>query len=303
MISRRRFIAISASLAALPSVARPAPAARLWTGQALGARTSIRLAHPDAPAITARCLAEIDRLEDILSLYRADSEVARLNRNGHLEAPAFELLDCLALAGAVHEASDGRFDPTIQPLWSLWARAAAQNRRPDATEIRAARVRTGWAGLTLNPARIVLRPGMALTLNGIGQGYVADRVATLLAAEGLDDILIDTGELRALGGQPDGHDWPVTLGGGDRVGLRDRALATSAPLGTTFDASGRDGHILDPATGHPVRSAWRRISISAPSAGLADAVSTAACLTRDHADLDLLLRAFPSVRLDGAVPA
>ncbi len=59
---------------------------------------------------------------------------------------------------------------------------------------------------------------MALTLNGIGQGYVADRVAALLEAEGLTDILIDTGEFRALGGSPEGGEWPVRLEASGSVG-------------------------------------------------------------------------------------
>lgn len=301
-LTRRRFLTISAVAACLPAALSAAPA-RHWTGQALGARTSIRLDHPDAAAITARCLAEIDRLEDILSLYRADSQLSRLNRDCHLDAPAFELLDCLALAGAVHGASGGRFDPTVQPLWSLWAEAAARGHRPHAAEIADAIGHVGWPGLSVEPFRIALRPGMALTLNGIGQGYVADRVAALLQAEGLTNILIDTGELRALGTNPDGGDWPVRLDGGGAVALRNRALATSSPLGTSFDAAGRDGHILDPRTGHPVRSAWRQVSISAPSAALADALSTAACLTADRAELAALLAAFPSARLEDAVPA
>ena len=106
---------------------------------------------------------------------------------------------------------------------------------------------------------------MALTLNGIGQGYVADRVAALLEAEGLTNILIDTGEFRALGGHPQGGAWPVKLAQGGTVALRGRALATSAPLGTTFDQAGRIGHILDPRSGRPVAGVWQAVSVSAPT--------------------------------------
>ncbi len=83
MLTRRRLIAISAAMAISPLAgkAHAGPAARLWTGQALGARASIRLDHPDAETIAARVFAEIDRLENILSLYRADSVLARLNRD------------------------------------------------------------------------------------------------------------------------------------------------------------------------------------------------------------------------------
>ncbi len=300
-ITRRRLIAISAAMALLPAAARAATgSARLWTGQALGARASIRLDHPDGAAIAARVMAEIDRLEDILSLYRPESALARLNREGHLAAPPFELLDCLSLAGAVHRASGGRFDPTVQPLWALWAEAAARGGRPDEKAVGAARAITGWDKVELDAAAITLRPGMALTLNGIGQGYVADRVAALLEAEGLADILIDTGELRALGGKPDGGEWPVRLETGERLALRQRALATSAPLGTTFDQAGQDGHILDPATGRPAPAEWRAVSVSAPSAAIADALATAACLMPDRAAIRAMTGHFAGARLEAA---
>ncbi|UDF32153.1 UNVERIFIED_ORG: FAD:protein FMN transferase (plasmid) [Roseateles sp. XES5] len=303
-ITRRRLITISAALAVLPAVARATTGTtRQWTGQALGARASIRLDHPDGEAIAARVMAEINRLEDILSLYRPESALSRLNREGRLAAPPFELLDCLSLAGAVHHASAGRFDPTIQPLWALWAEAAAGGRRPDAAAIETARRKVGWGGVELDAAAIILRPGMALTLNGIGQGYVADRVAALLEAEGLTDILIDTGELRALGGKPGGGEWPVRLETGQRLALRQRALATSAPLGTTFDQTGKDGHILDPATGRPGRSNWRAISISAPSAAIADALATAACLMPERQTILAMTERFDGARLEAGMAA
>ncbi|PTE15814.1 thiamine biosynthesis protein ApbE, partial [Cereibacter changlensis JA139] len=69
----------------------------------------------------------------------------------------------------------------------------------------------------------------ALTLNGIAQGFIADRVPELLKAEGVGDILVDTGELRALGGHPEGGGWPVALASGEALTLRDMALASPAP--------------------------------------------------------------------------
>ncbi len=299
MLTRRRLIAISAVLATVPAVAHAKTAARFWTGQALGARASIRIDHPDADAIVTRVMAEIDRLETILSLYRPESALSRLNRDGQLDAPPFELLECLSLAGAVHRASGGRFDPTIQPLWKLWAKSAANGKRPDAKAVERARADTGWGKVRLEAAAVTMSPDMALTLNGIGQGYVADRVAVLLEAEGLTDILIDTGEFRALGGRPGGGEWPVRLETGERLALRQRAVATSAPLGTTFDQAGRDGHILDPATGMPAPANWRAVSISAPSAAIADALATAACLLPDEGSILAMIGRFEGARLEG----
>lgn len=300
-LTRRRFIAISAVAASLPAALAAKPA-RHWTGQALGARASIMIDHPEAGAITARCLSEIDRLENILSLYRAGSALSQLNRDGSLAAPPFELLDCLARAQAVHQATAGRFDVTLQPLWALWAETASENRRPTIRERREAQGRAGMDRVAISPEEIRLAPGMAITLNGIGQGYVADRVAMLLENEGLQNILIDTGEHRALGPRPDGNPWPIRAPGRNAtIPLTARALATSAPLGTTFDAAGRDGHILDPRTGAPANSPLESISISAPTAALADALATAACLATDESDLVQMLAAFPDCRAEAAL--
>lgn len=298
MLNRRRFIAISAALMApLPAAA----ALHTETGQALGAKVTLRLAHPDAPAIAARAMAEIARLEDIFSLYREGSALMRLNAAGTLDTPPFELLECLSLAGAVHAASGGRFDPTVQPLWALQAAAAIAGQEVTPEALAAARAQVGWERVNLDPARITLAPGMALTLNGIAQGYIADRVAALLEAEGLGNVLIDTGEFRALGGHPQGGAWPVKLAQGGTVALRGRALATSAPLGTTFDQAGQIGHILDPRSGRPVAGVWQAVSVSAPTAALADALSTAICLTGDEVEARSLCAAFRDVRMESLV--
>lgn len=293
MLTRRRFMTITATALALGATRAGATPQQVWTGQALGARASIWLNHPDAAAIADRAAKEITRLEKIFSLYDQNAQLVQLNRTGRLDGPAPELLECLTLAGAVHDASGGLFDPTIQPLWALWAERASAGTRPTVSELTKVRGRGGWSDLRLDAAAITLRPGMALTLNGIAQGYIADRVAALLGAEGLTNILIDTGEHRALGEMPEGGAWPVNLAQGGSTTLRDRALATSAPLGTVFDAAGAFGHILHPITGEPATSRWSGISISAPRAGLADALSTAACLVADRPAIDAILAAFP----------
>ena len=304
MLTRRRFLTVSAATIALAASARAdTTPLHTWTGVALGARATIRIAHPDAAAICELAAAEIDRLEDVFSLYRRESSIMRLNASGQIDAPPAELLECLTLAGSVHRATGGLFDPTVQPLWALWAERASSGTRPTTFELAEARARGGWSDLRMDAARVSVAPGMALTLNGIAQGYIADRVAALLASEGLTDILIDTGEHRAVGGHPDGGDWPIRLAQGGGVGLRNRALASSAPLGTVFDAEGRAGHILHPLTGDPALSVWRAVSVSAPSAALADALSTAACLAVDRAQIDKWLSGFAETRCESAVAA
>ena len=304
-LNRRRFLSISSAAGACALAGGPAAAGAplyRWRGIAMGADAEIILRHPEAERIVAMALDEIARLEGIFSLYRADSALSRLNAAGELAAPPFELLECLGLCGGVNAATGGLFDPTIQPLWALYAEHHARGAKPAQAEIDTVRARIGWSGVSLDTARIRLtRPGMALTLNGVAQGYIADRVADLLADAGLHDILVNAGEFRALGGHPDGGGWPIALDTGEglienAVALRARALASSAPRGTVFDAEGQVGHILDPRSGAPAPRGTRLISVTAPRAALADALSTAMCLMTPE-QIDAALARYPGANL------
>ena len=128
-LTRRRFLSISAAALAIPGAASAGKSAR-WQGVALGAPASMILAGVTPRAarpVFAALEAELQRLERIFSLYHPDSALVRLNAQGRLDAPPPEMLDLLSLAGAIHEATGGAFDPTVQPLWQ--ARATGRTRR------------------------------------------------------------------------------------------------------------------------------------------------------------------------------
>lgn len=308
-MQRRRFLTITAAACATASLPLRARAMTQWRGVALGAEASITLDHPQADTMIARALDEIARLEAIFSLHRPGSALARLNAEGRLAAPPFELLDCLALTGRVHAATGGAFDPTIQPLWMLFAEHAASGAPglPPAAALAAARAKVGWSRVRIDSAAIALPSGAALSLNGIAQGYIADRVAALIRGMGLTDVLVNTGEFHALGGDPRGGPWRIDLDDGGAivpgaVALQDGALSTSRPLGTVLDAEGRIGHILDPHSGLPAEPRWRLVSVTAPQAALADALSTAFVLM-PRARIDAALAAYPQANLARLLPA
>ena len=106
------------------------------------------------------------------------------------------------------------------------------------------------------------RPGMAVTLNGIAQGFIADRIAVLMQDHGAGSVLLDVGEVVAAGPPPDGGEWRVRAGSaGPVLGLAGGAVATSSPAAFTFDAVGRFPHLLDPSTSpaqHPRGGGHRR---------------------------------------------
>ena len=142
--------------------------------------------------------------------------------------------------------------------------------------------KVGHAGLLVSEDRVALnRRGAAITLNGIAQGYATDRVVERLRSAGLSTTLVNMGEIRAIGTRPEGTPWRVGLADPDRPGaltetvdLVDRAVATSAGAGFRFDPKGRFTHLFDPATGRSP-SLYRTVSVIAPTATEADALSTA----------------------------
>lgn len=287
MIARRRVLTVLGGAAAL-AMGRAEAADRglrlsRWRGVALGAPALIALAHPEADRLLDLARAEIARLEAVFSLHLPDSALARLNAQGRLAAPPPDLVAALALARDLHEASDGAFDPSVQPLWALHARSHASGGPPHPRDLDAARRRLGFRAVRIEADHLALpRPGMALTLNGLAQGWIADSVAAVLSAEGLSGAMVHTGEIRAIGPDPDGRPWNVALRDGagrpaGAAGLSAGALATSAPLGTVFDAAGAYGHLLDPRSGRAL-GAGPALTVAAPSAALADGLSTAGCL-------------------------
>jgi thiamine biosynthesis lipoprotein len=290
MISRRRFLTIAAAAA----VATPSRAASIaeWHGRAMGAAARIVLTgtgHRSARRLFRRVEHLLIHLETQFSLH-ADSGLARLNRDGRWAYPDHQVLALFRLAGQVHAATDGAFDPTVQPLWQAIATGG---------DIATAGRLVGWQDVDISDKRIRLaRPGMALTFNGIAQGYAADRVAALLRQEGFTDVLLDMGEINAIGERPGGGAWraAIVLPDGRSVGeagLINKALAVSSPAGTLIGPGAAHSHILNPKGNGP---RWQICAVTAPSAALADALSTGFCVMEQTA-IAAALKIFPEAKI------
>jgi thiamine biosynthesis lipoprotein len=313
-VGRRRLLLMAAVLPlAAWRIQQGAEAAPLrWQGMALGAPASLVLHHGgDAAAAQAALeatLAELSRLEAMFSLFRADSLLSQLNRAGRVDHAPPEFMALLRTALDMAARSNGVFDPSIQPLWTLYFEhfvVAGNTQPPAADKVALARALVDWRGVHLAGSEVTLtRAGMGLSLNGVAQGFITDRCSEVLRAHGFSHMLVDMGEPRALAAKPDGSAWQIGLADPREPGrvrhtlsVLDQAVATSGGYGTRLDAAGRYTHLIDPRTGRTA-PAFESVTVVAPSATQADALSTAlALLPRSDVPARLaLLRTQPGCR-------
>jgi thiamine biosynthesis lipoprotein len=312
--SRRGFLKIAAAAAIVPTLAGGvrvlAPRGRLydWKLEVMGASSELALWHQD-PAVAGRTIdqvrTEVARLDGIFSLYRDDSEISRLNRDGFLDNPSWELRDQLSAGRRFSELSGGAFDISVQPLWALYAAhfwTGTKSADIDADARRVAEHLVDYRRIDIGPRRISFgRPGMGVTLNSIGQGFIADRIAGMLAEQGFKHVYADLGETRLIGGHPDGRPWRIGLRDpndparfGRTLDLEDIGLAVSGGYGTQFEETGRYNHIFDPRTGLSA-DRMTAIAVTAPSAMIANGLATSIYVAgREQAAK--ILAAYPGAR-------
>ena len=294
VISRRRFITFVAAAAGLPLLLKAGGAQARpvrWDGTALGAPASIQLYHTNevqARAAIAAGLDELKRLEAIFSVYRADSSISKLNRDGVLENAPSDFIAMLTRALSLANISNGVYDPTVQPLWQTYFRHFTASNPdpagPSPRDLSAALALVDWRAVEVDAGRKRIsfaRPGMGLTLNSGAQGYITDRVTDVLRAHGFDRMLVDMGEPRALSAKPDGSAWRIGIANPANPGstlttleVVDKCVSTSGGYGTLFDSAGAFTHIMNTATGRTA-PALLGVSVVADSGIIADGLSTA----------------------------
>ncbi len=315
-LSRRRFIGVTAAAAGLGllpfgRVARAEGHLVTWRGQAMGAVATLQVHHHDravAERLIERSLAEVRRLEAVFSLYRTDSALVALNRQGILVAPPRDLVALLSECRRCWTLTGETFDPTVQALWTLYhdhfSKPDADPDGPPESALREAMERVGFGHVIFDADRIAFgKRGMRLTLNGIAQGYMTDRVVDVLRAGGIESSLVDMGEPRAVGTRPTGEPWRVGIADPDhpeQIGgtleAVDKAVATSGAYGFRFDPAGRFNHLVDPKTGRAT-SRYKSVTTVMPNATLADALSTAFSLMPEEGIARVLGKEGGEVRL------
>jgi thiamine biosynthesis lipoprotein len=267
-------IASSSGAAPLLRIERSAPA--------MGTTYTIDIYGRDKDIMQAAAegaLEEAGRIDRMLSNYRPESELTRVNEHAAHQPVKIsrELFDLLTTCVEYSRASQGAFDITVAPLMKVWGFYKDSGRLPDRAEVRAALGQIGYRNIELNPASHTIRfarQGVSLDPGGVGKGYAVDKMVEVLRKSGIVCALVSGGgsSIYGMGAPPDNpKGWYVRVRDpkdekkiAAEVYLRDESISTSGNYEKFFWADGKlYSHIMDPRTGFPAEG-MLAVSVVAP---------------------------------------
>lgn len=270
----------------------------LWSGlvqaewfaqeqEKMGTRVEVQLWSEDsavAEALIAQAMAELDRIEDLMSTYIATSEMSRVNDRAFAEPQpvSAELFGLLQTAIDLSEATGGAFDISYDSVGQLYDFRAAKH--PDPQQIADQLENIDYRHIILDAEKKTVAfktPGVRINLGGIAKGYAVERVISLLRAAGIRHALAAAGGDTRILGDRMGKPWIVGIrdpnqrdGIFTRMALNDEAISTSGDYERFFIEDGkRYHHILRPSDGRPVEGV-RSVSVIGPDGTLTDGLST-----------------------------
>jgi thiamine biosynthesis lipoprotein len=247
----------------------------------------------EAEAAAEATLQRMAGLEAQLSRHRSDSELSRLNATGRVDAASEALLDVLRLADRISRLGDGAFDVSVQPVLDLYDR---RRPLPPPEAIEEALGRVDYRAVRITDGTVTLaRPGMRLTLDGVGKGYIVDRGLDVLKERGFGDVFVEAGgDLVASGNREGSEPWRVGIRN-PRAGLSlqarfeasDVAVATSGDYMQPYTDDYTRHHIVDPRSGQSSPE-LASSTVIAPNAATADALATLTLALGARGGRDLL---------------
>ena len=251
---------------------------RVWTDDDAAAQ----------PALTA-AFDELARLEKLMTTWRDDSDISRINAAAgvHAVAVSKETLEVVKRSIEFSRLSGGAFDISYYALHGLWKfDQDLEAKLPDPAEVKRRIKLIAWRDIVVDEKLSTIflkRKGMALNLGGIGKGYAVDRATAVLHAKGFHDAIVQAGGDLMLSGSKGGIPWQAGIRDPRSqrddyfavAGVTDHAFSTAGDYERFFILDGhRYHHIIDPTTGYPATAA-RSVTIWAPDATTADGLDDA----------------------------
>jgi thiamine biosynthesis lipoprotein len=292
---KRLEIVVAAAFLLLPVLAAAAEKPETLRGTCMGTIYAVTVV--DRPTslpletLSEQISNELERIEQIFSLYRPTSELSRLNgaASGEWIGVSRDLLAVASRARELAEATEGAFDPTVGPLVKLWRlRQVNANWSPPPREaIATVRRHVGWRLIEIRPEPASIRKlaaGVELDLNALVEGWAIDRVSQMLVQKRINNALIELGgEFRGLGHKADGQPWRIGIENPHESGvcyataaLENAAVSTSGNYRDPIEHQGRRySHVFDARRGEPVQHDLIAVSVIADNALTADGWATA----------------------------
>lgn len=272
------------------------PAPTSLTGEAMATTWTLQIADPitqaQATEVETLIHQEFQSVVQAVSHWQKDSDLSRWNRSlstGWQSVPE-PLVEMVKVAQKIGRETEGALDITAAPLVELWGFGPTPRREalPSQEEISHILRQVGWQHLELNPEARQLRkdqPEVQINVASVTEGYVMDRLITMLKAKGIQHFLLEVGgEVAAVGHPPEGGPWRVGIQAPDQdkgaslesLPLSDLCIATSGSYRHRYEKDDHSySHILDPRAGRPIEHKLVSVSVIHPSCILADGYATA----------------------------
>lgn len=229
-------------------------------------------------------VAEIQRLDNLLSIGKEDSEISKLNKSG-CAALSDDTAVMVTKALDLYKSTGGAFDITVLPLMELWGFTTQEYYVPTEDEIQSTLQRVGADKLTWDESTKTLTLGdkQEIDLGGIAKGFTSSRIMEIFKKDGVTCGMVSLGgNVHLLGTKQDGSAWRVGIqdpnNTDDMLGVleaNDCAVITSGAYERNFEKDGVTyHHIIDPATGKPSNSGLTSVTIVSKDGTLADGLST-----------------------------
>ena len=232
-------------------------------------------------------VAEIQRIEKLISSWDANSETSAINKNAGIQAVKVspELFALIERAIRISELTDGAFDISYASMDRIWHFDGSMTEMPSEETIAASVEKVGYQNIVLDKAAssvFLKKAGMKIGFGAIGKGYAADKAKALLMSKGVSAGIINaSGDMNTWGKQPDGSYWKVAITNPmnkDKafalLPIKNGAVVTSGDYEKYVKFNGiRYAHIIDPRTGYPAHGIISA-TVFAPKAELADALAT-----------------------------
>ena len=246
-------------------------------------------------------IAEISRIERLISSWDADSQTSSINKNAGLQPVKVdgELFQLIQRAVAFSRLTDGAFDISYASMDQVWMFDGSMSELPSDEQISASIEKVGHKHIVLDVAKnsvFLEKPGMKIGFGAIGKGYAADRAKAILIQNGVKAGIINAaGDMSAWGSQPEGAPWKVAITNPlDKnkafatLPITEGAVVTSGNYEKYLEIQGkRYSHIIDPRTGYPAQGILS-VTVFASKAELADALSTAVFVMGINTGMDII---------------